>query len=111
MARENIGCKVQDEFFGQNKAVFLIRQGNIFREYRTAARNDSDFFAAFFLQYNNRINFLVLQEWERLLFADDLRREQRFDFRAKIRLQIIRFLLRNGVEVYNLHALGFQAVL
>ena len=86
MARENIRCKVQDEFFRQNKAVFLIRQGNIFRKYRTAARNDSDFFAVFFLQYNNRIDFLVLQEWEWLLFADNLRREQRFDFRAEIRL-------------------------
>ena len=102
---------MQDKFFRQNKAVFLVRQGNILREYRTAARNDSDFFAAFFLQYDNRIDFLVLQERERLLFADDLRREQRLDFRAEIRLQIIRFLLRNGVKVYNLHALGFQAVL
>ena len=51
---------------------------------------------------------MFLQEGERLLFADDLRREQRLDLSLEVCLQPCCLLGGDGVEVYDVHALHTQ---
>ena len=108
MAGEDLRRKVENQFLGQNEAVLSRGQRDDLRKYAAAARHDSQLFRALFLQDNHGIDIFVLQERKRLLLSDDLRREQRFNFRLEICLQPCSLFGGNGVEIYNVHALHAQ---
>ena len=105
---EDLRCKVQDQFLCQDETVLSGGQGDDLRENAAAARHNAQLFRAFFLQHDNSVNVFVLQEGERLLFADDLRREQRLDLSLEVCLQPCCLLGGDGVEVYDVHALHTQ---
>ena len=97
---------MQNQVFGQDISSLSSRNLDQTFQHIVCTRNDSDpFFSASCLKDDDRIDFLISKERERLSLPDDSRRTQRYDLVIKILLQEFLFFRLSCCEIDQCNAI------
>ena len=109
ISRIQLGDKMQNQFLTQHE---IARTGwNLNQPFKYAVgtwHNTGLGLSALGIEQHQRIQFLVVQERERLLFADNHRHQERRNILVKIGLQQCAFLFGQLIEIDDTDALRLQ---